>query len=68
MALLIRQWEHSKIDCRSQVYYTVKVILNNQVKYSYNAIDPLAYKLLLKQYSKHAIIDCVNVLNKSDLY
>ena len=68
MALLIRQWQHSKIDCRTQAYYTVKVILNNQVKYSYNAIDSLAYELLLKQYAKHAIIDHVKVLNKTDLF
>lgn len=68
MALLIRTWQHSKIDCRTQAYYTVKVVLNNQVKHEYNAIDSIAYELLLKQYSKHAIIDHVKVLNKSDLF
>ena len=68
MALLIRQWQHSKIDCRTQAYYTVKVVLNNQVKHSYNAIDSLAYELLLKQYARHEIIDRVNVLNKTDLF
>ena len=68
MALLIRQWQHSKVDCRTQAYYTVKVVLNNQVKHVYSGIDCVAYKLLLKQYSKHAVIDHVNVLNKSDLF
>ena len=68
MALLIRQWQHSKIDCRTSTYYTVKVVLNNQVKHVYSGIDCIAYKLLLKQYSKHAIIDHVKVLNKTDLF
>lgn len=68
MALLIRQWQHSKVDCRTSTYYTVKVVLNNQVKHEYNAIDSIAYELLLKQYAKHAIIDKVKVLNKSDLF
>ena len=68
MALLIRQWQHSKIDCRTQAYYTVKVVLNNQVKHEYKAIDSIAYKLLLKQYARHEIIDKVKVLNKSDLF
>lgn len=68
MALLIRTWQHSKVDCRTQAYYTVKVVLNNQVKHEYKAIDSIAYELLLKQYAKHAIIDKVKVLNKSDLF
>lgn len=68
MALLIRQWQHSKIDCRTQAYYTVKVVLNNRVKHEYNAIDSIAYKLLLKQYARHEIIDKVKVLNKTDLF
>ena len=68
MALIIRQWQHSKIDCRVKKAYTVKVVLNNKVKHVYSGVDCIAYELLMKQYSKHAIIDHVNVLNKSELF
>ena len=68
MALLIRTWQHSKADCRTQAYYTVKVVLNNRVKHVYSGIDCIAYKLLLKQYARHEVIDHVKVLNKTDLF
>ena len=68
MALLIRQWQHSKLDCRTSTYYTVKVILNNRIKHEYKAVDSLAYELLLKHYARHEIIDRVKVLNKTDLF
>lgn len=67
MAILIRKWEHKKLQCRTQAFYTIKVIDKGNVFRQYNCIDEQSFHFVMKDYAHHKVIDSVNVLSKKEL-
>jgi len=67
MAILVRKWEHSRLESRKAPMFTVKIIDKGKVFRQYTCISEACYNDLLLDYKNHAIIDFVNVAAKKDL-